>query len=58
MNCNIWIGMSIKMAIESRGKPDKINMTAGKWGVNEQWIYNNQDTYLYFENGKLTVWQN
>ena len=51
-----WIGMTDKMAKESLGNPDDINRTVGSWGVNEQWIYGN--TYLYFENGILTSYQN
>lgn len=51
----IWLGMSKEMAIESWGQPDDINRTVGSWGVHEQWIY--VDEYLYFENGKLTSWQ-
>lgn len=51
-----WIGMTDKMARESMGTPNDINRTVGSWGVNEQWIYGN--TYLYFENGILTSYQN
>jgi len=55
LNKEVWLGMSKEMALESWGKPDDINRTVGSWGVHEQWIYGNQ--YLYFENGKLTAWQ-
>ena len=51
----IWMGMTKEMVIDSRGRPNDINRTVGEWGVHEQWVYNN--TYLYFENGKLTSWQ-
>ena len=51
----IWLGMTDKMTKESWGNPNDINRTVGSWGVHEQWIYS--DTYLYFENGKLTSWQ-
>ena len=54
---HIWIGMTNKMAIVSWGAPDDVNRTVGSWGVHEQWIYKSQDTYLYFENGILTSWQ-
>jgi hypothetical protein len=47
--------MTSAMALASWGEPNKVNRTVGKWGVNEQWVYD--DTYLYFENGKLTSWQ-
>ena len=52
-----WIGMTDEMAIESIGKPLKINKTVGSWGVHEQWVYN-YDLYLYFENGILESFQN
>ncbi len=51
----IWLGMSNEMARESWGEPNDINRTVGRWGVHEQWVYDG--TYLYFENGKLTGWQ-
>jgi hypothetical protein len=54
-NQRIWLGMTSAMALASWGEPNKVNRTVGKWGVNEQWVYD--DTYLYFENGKLTSWQ-
>lgn len=50
-----WIGMNKKMAIISLGRPNDINRTVGSWGVHEQWVYDN--LYLYFENGKLTSYQ-
>lgn len=51
----ITIGMTPKQAILSWGKPDDINRTVGSWGKYEQWVYGSN--YLYFENGKLTSWQ-
>jgi hypothetical protein len=51
----IWLGMTKEMAIDSWGMPQKVNRTLGTFGVHEQWIYG--DTYLYFENGFLTSWQ-
>lgn len=50
-----WIGMNREMATISLGSPDDINRTVGSWGVHEQWVYDN--LYLYFENGKLTSYQ-
>lgn len=52
----IWIGMSSEMVIDSQGRPKDINKTVGSWGVHEQWVYDN-NTYLYFENDRLTSWQ-
>ena len=49
--------MTEAMARESVGYPDDINKTTGAWGVHEQWVYSENDMYLYFENGKLTSWQ-
>jgi len=54
-NHSIWIGMTPDMARLSIGSPLDINRTIGSWGVHEQWVYKSR--YLYFENGKLTSWQ-
>ncbi|TSD64692.1 hypothetical protein FFF34_012370 [Inquilinus sp. KBS0705] len=55
------IGMTKKMFEEFKAKPDEINRTVGSWGVHEQWVYNEtasgKSEYYYFENGKLTSWQ-
>jgi len=56
LNNYYWIGMTAEMAIISLGKPNSINKSVGKWGVHEQWVYDGE--YLYFENGKLTSFQN
>jgi hypothetical protein len=55
---NPRLGMTAKQVIEntSWGKPNSINTSGGKWGIHEQWVYDG--SYLYFENGKLTSWQN
>jgi hypothetical protein len=60
MDGKIWLGMTAGMCIESRGYPDDINKTVGSWERHEQWVYGNDvrnRTYVYFENGKLTSWQ-
>lgn len=51
-----WTGMTREMATISLGSPSDKNRTVGSWGVHEQWVYGN-NLYLYFENGKLTSWQ-
>ncbi len=51
-----WIGMNKEMATISLGSPDYINRSVGSWGVHEQWVYNG--IYLYFQNAKLTSYQN
>lgn len=53
----VYLGMSSEEAGGVWGKPDNINRTTGTWGVHEQWIYGQRQTYLYFENSKLTSWQ-
>lgn len=53
---NVRIGMSEKECELSWGEPNDINTTSGSWGIHEQWVYD--DSYLYFENGKLTSIQN
>lgn len=62
-NCILEEKICLKMTKEqveaSWGKPRDINRTVGSWGVHEQWIYGEipHSNYLYFENGKLTSWQ-
>lgn len=53
-----WIGMTTDMAQHSLGYPDDNNKSVGSWGVHEQWVYERYELYLYFENGKLTSYQN
>lgn len=61
----IMIGMTKEQVIRAWGKPNDINRTVFKdlWGVehvHEQWIYGifpYSETYLYFEDGILTSWQ-
>lgn len=57
LNGEIWLGMTSEMAKESRGNPQKNNRSVGSWGVHEQWVYEYAGINLYFENGKLTSWQ-
>jgi len=52
----IWIGMSKEMTIESRGYPKSVNSSTNTWGKHEQWVYPH-GTYLYFDSGKLTSYQ-
>jgi hypothetical protein len=52
----IMIGMSKDQTIVSWGFPDTVNKTVGSWGTHDQWVYGNK--YVYFENGRLTSWQN
>jgi hypothetical protein len=52
----INMGMTTEMVREAWGRPQDINRTVGEWGVHEQWVYG-LGNYLYFEDGKLTSWQ-
>lgn len=52
----VQIGMTKAMCRESWGTPDNINKSIGAWGTHEQWVYGN--SYLYFEEGRLTSIQN
>ena len=52
-----WIGMTEEMARMSLGNPNDINSSSGIWGVHEQWVYE-IGINLYFENGKLSSYQN
>jgi len=51
----VTIGMTKQQVLSSWGRPSDINRTVWSSGTREQWVYN--DSYLYFENGKLTSWQ-
>ncbi|KKK47580.1 hypothetical protein LCGC14_3153780 [marine sediment metagenome] len=52
-------GMTTEEVIASWSRPRDINRSVGSWGVHQQWIYGDigYRKYLYFENGKLTGWQ-
>ena len=52
----IVVGMTREEAIESWGRPVKINSSGGAYGSHEQWIYLHH--YVYFADGFLTSWQN
>ncbi len=53
----IRIGMTRNQVRYSQGSPDHVNTTKTKWGTHEQWVYQNPHKYLYFDNEKLTGWQ-
>lgn len=52
----VRIGMTDEQCREAWGSPRDINRSVGSYGVHEQWCYNG--SYLYFENGVLTSYQN
>ena len=49
------MGMTRDGVYASWGPPGDVNRSVGSWGVHEQWVYGS--SYLYFENGVLTGWQ-
>lgn len=53
----LLFGMTKEQAKLSVGTPYDINRSVGSWGIHEQWVYRNRGLYLYFEDGKLTSWQ-
>lgn len=65
LNRIIWTGMTKEQAVLSWGRPSSINSSGGIYGSYEQWVYKkyygrmlgSTYKYLYFENGKLTSWQ-
>ena len=64
-NGDVILGMTPDEVVASIGKPYHINRTTGSWGINEQWVMcapnsfrDRRYGYVYFENGKVTSWQN
>ncbi len=53
----VLVGMTFEQVKLAWGKPERINTSGGRGIDHEQWVYG-MGTYLYFENGKLTSWQN
>lgn len=60
------LGMTKEQVIAAKGEPNDKNYTVGSWGTHEQWMYGGycrvtktyvSASYLYFENGILTAWQ-
>jgi hypothetical protein len=54
----VQIGFTREQTIAAWGKPRDINRSVGSYGTHEQWVYGGIDgTYLYFEDGIMTSWQ-
>ncbi len=53
----VVIGMTKEMVTASIGYPQDINRSVGSWGVHEQWVYSKRGIYVYFENEKVTSFQ-
>lgn len=55
-----FLGMSYNgFKLAGHGTPDKINRTTTAYGTHEQWVYrwSSGTDYYYFDNGRLTAWQ-
>jgi hypothetical protein len=52
----VFIGMTQRQVLLSKGRPSKINTTESATGMSEQWVYG-RSIYLHFNNGVLTVIQ-
>ncbi len=48
----VKIGMTVNDVRNIKGQPDHKNVSVGRWGTHEQWVYG--DSYYYFENGIMT----
>lgn len=53
---NVLIGMTKDQVRASIGLPSDINRSGGTWGLHEQWVYGSS-LYIYFENGRVSSWQ-
>ena len=55
----IWVGMTAAQALIAKGEPDDINTTVTRNIKHEQWVYGEDEVYLYlyFKNGVLTSFQ-
>lgn len=54
---HLSVGMTYSEVRLSFGKPDRINDTNTQYGTHSQWVYEDV-IYVYFEDGKVTAWQN
>ena len=59
-NNNLIIGMSKSQVRRVWGEPNYINITTNADGALEQWVYSSfqKYSYVYFQNGTLTIIQN
>ncbi len=55
----ITLGMTQEQVLASWGRPYTVNKDVYTFGIHEQWVYGSDSSrpYLYFEDGKLTSWQ-
>jgi hypothetical protein len=52
----VWPTISQEMALDSWGKPDKRQRSESTLGITETWYYP-EGKYIYFENGRVSSWQ-
>jgi hypothetical protein len=55
INRKVMTGMNPAQVRAAWGRPERINRTVLPGYTTEQWVYG--DTYLYFDDGVLTSWQ-
>ncbi len=55
----LLLGMTPEQAVQSWGRPERINSSGGQNGSTDQWIYARQEGvyYIYFRDGELSSWQ-
>jgi hypothetical protein len=65
MNAEVRVGMTEQEVVAAIGYPLDINRSTGSWGTTAQFCYESMSryiqrpkyTYVYFENGRVTSWQ-
>lgn len=55
----LMLGMTKEFVTASWGSPERVHRTVSGFGTKEQWIYQvgRESRFLYFDDGKLTAWQ-
>lgn len=54
-NGKVWVSISAEMALDSWGKPEKIQKSEVSSGLAEKWSYSD-GRYLFFKNKRLESW--
>lgn len=54
----VFVGMTPEQVEASWGRPTRVHSSGGRSGSRQQWVYGETSaTYLYFESGRLSNWQ-
>lgn len=53
---SVIVGMTMEEVVKAWGKPERRNTSGGAGGSREQWVFED-DSYLYFKDGRLVSWQ-